>query len=31
MTKINWDVLANWALILTLCGAFWAGVGLLTV
>lgn len=31
MTKLNWGVLSAWALILALCAAFWAGVGLLAV
>lgn len=31
MTKVNWGVLSAWALILALCVAFWAGVGLLAV
>lgn len=31
MTKVNWDVLSAWALILALVTAFWAGVGLLAV
>ena len=31
MTRINWDILVSWALIMTLCVAFWAGVGLLAV
>lgn len=31
MTRVNWDVLSCWALVLALCVAFWAGVGLLAV
>lgn len=31
MTKFNYGVLSAWALLLALCVAFWAGVGLLAV